>query len=264
MFINYNMLKHHPITSAIAVSLITAGSVPAYCQTVEARPTHGVELWRGLAEGMNPESLLPYVKAIEGVKRAKVVNVRKPERPKRVRITYEAEDIQIGSLPFKLDLRFSDAQLAQVWLASTNQCGEDTEQIYKNLSAGLVAKYPQVIYEAPLQRGDVLRAYSRSRESGERQAITHIFANDDVAVLLTFALLREGPPPNPGYGNRLARTLYSYALGEYRSRKSECGGTGDRRVDVTLQYMARAAFDEHARATSAEIKEEQEALVDQL
>ncbi len=258
------MLKHRSIVVAFVASLIAITTHPAHSQPTDETPAHSTELWQGLAEGMSPETALTNAQAIDGVKRAKVVNRRKPDKPNRLSITHQRGDIQIAALPFKLDLQFSDARLVQVWLVSSNQCGEDAERIFESLSAGIAAKHPQIIYQAPMRRSDVLRAYSRSLASGEKRTITHIFANDNVALLLTFALSRKAPPPNPGYGNRLARSLYAYALSEFRGQLSECGGTGDRRVHVALQYISRAAFDAKAQETAEKLEVDQDALIDQL
>ncbi|WP_379554188.1 hypothetical protein [Qipengyuania sp. DGS5-3] len=233
-----------------------------------AQQTHAdpqpIELWRGLEAGMEPVEAADTASMIEGIKRTKVINQRKPEKSDRVRVTHIRDAIAIGDLPFRLALKFRDSQLEEVVLGSQNQCGEQAESIAARLTQGLKQKYPESIYEDPMRRIDVLEAYRDSAVSGEKQSFTSLYANDTVAVSLTFAFEQEEPPLHPGYGSKLAISLYRLARTQYDQRRSECSGTGHRRVDVLIQYMTRERLTEAMEQTTRIIKEEQDELAKQL
>lgn len=213
---------------------------------------------------MAPQAVKTAIEDIEGVKRTRLINKGRDAEPRRVKVVHTRGRIPIDGRPFTLEPRFHNGRLAQVWLASPNQCGIEARVTYERISAGLKVKYPKVIYEADMDRSDILRAFRRSGESGAKIPISHIYANNEVVVLLSFALARETPPPHPGYGSKLASSLYQLARTQYEQRKMECAGRGHERMDIVLQYLSRSAFDVQAAATEQDLIAEQDELADQL
>ncbi|WP_379552440.1 hypothetical protein [Qipengyuania sp. DGS5-3] len=167
-------------------------------------------------------------------------------------------------MEYILQPRFSQKRLKQVWLASGDQCSNDAISVFNRLSSGLAVKYPQVIFEKDMRESDISRANLNARRSGEKQTISQIYASDKVVVLLTFAFSNERPPPFPTARSRFALAAYEIVRSNFEARKQECSGTGNKRMDIALQYMTRRDFEAKASETSESIRARQDQLVDQL
>ncbi len=234
---------------------------------VDREETHSSEpptLWQELRVGMSPEEVVPILRVLPGISKARLYRRRASDNPSQVRISYRSDGIQIAGMPFKVEPRFKSKLLDQVWLASTDQCSNDAVTVLDEVSAGLSAKYPEAIFEEEFRRIELARANRRARRSGESVQTSRIYASQRIAVLLTLSFSAESPPPYPGSANRLARSLYQIARSSYLQRSQECSGTGTNRMDVALQYMARSAFDARAAELVEEIEQEQADLVSQL
>lgn len=222
-------------------------------------------LWRGLAAGMTPQEAIPAVSAIEGVKRVKLTNERRPAETKRLSISYHSGHIPIGGLSFEIQPMFSEGRLEKVALYSQNLCSSEALTTYASLSEALRERYPEVLVGVePLTERDVAEANLKALQSGEKSPVMFGFGSEAVAAVLSFHFAAEQSPPYPGSGSRLMTAIWRLAETQYSQRQAECGGTGDRRMDVAVQYMQREAFDGEVRKVFNQLKQDKKMLLDQL
>jgi len=214
---------------------------------------------------MTPEEALPVVQQIGGVKRAKILKERKSNPDRRIDIDYDGNKVAIADLPFEIGPRFEGGRLSQVFLASRNQCGANATRVAEQLTTVLRGKYTGAL-SAPqtLSERDFRQAERTASASGEPSGLMAGFANDDVAVVLTFHMKVEARPPYPTAYSKLGNSLWELANLQYEQRREECGGTGDRRMNVVLVYMTRAAYDAVVADSEAEEAEKVGRVADQL
>lgn len=230
-----------------------------------AEAAGAISLWQGLAVGMTPEEALPVVQQIGGVKRAKILKERKSNPGRRIDIDYDSSKVPIADLPFEIGPLFEGGRLNQVFLASRNQCGANAARVAEQLTTGLRGKYTGAL-SAPqsLSERDFRQAERTASTSGEPSGLMAGFANDDVAVVLTFHMKVEARPPYPTAYSKLGNALWDLANLQYEQRREECSGTGDRRMDVVLVYMSRVAFDAVVAGAEADEAEKVGRVADQL
>lgn len=230
-----------------------------------AEPAGATSLWQGLAVGMTPEEAVPFVQQISGVKRAKVLKERKSNPDRRIDIDYDTDKIAIADLPFEIGPRFEGGRLSQVFLAARNQCGANATRIADQLTTGLRGKYTGAL-SAPQSFSDLdfRQAERKSSTSGAPSGLMAGFANSDVAVVLTFHMKVEARPPYPTAYSKLGKSLWDLANLQYEQRREECGGTGDRRMDVVLVYMTRASYDAIVAGAEADDVKRADRVADQL
>lgn len=230
-----------------------------------AEPARATSLWQGLAVGMTPEEALQVVQQIGGVKRAKLLKERKSNPGRRIDIDYDSNKVSIADLPFEIGPLFEGGRLSQVFLAARNQCGANATRVAEQLTTGLRGKYTGAL-SAPqsLSERDFRQAERTASTSGEPSGVMAGFANNDVAVLLTFRMKVEARPPYPTAYSKLGNALWDLANLQYEQRREECSGTGDRRMDVVLVYMTRAAFDAVVAGAEADEAEKVGRVADQL
>lgn len=220
---------------ALSLSLV----VEAYANTTDAHPL----LWQNFRYGMTPEEVLPQVLQTQGVKRAKVLKLKKTNSSRRLDIDFAPSKIGIAGIPFELGPVFEHNRLHQIALASQKMCADGASSLYDRLSEALVRKYSSPISAPAIKLADLKAAESKSYRSGGPVGLMTAFANDDVAVTLSFQITHEPPPPYPEDYSKFAVSLWQLAKVQYDQRKADCAGTGDKRMDVTLIYMRRADFD---------------------
>ena len=222
-------------------------------------------LWQGLVVGMTPEEALPVVQQIDGVKRAKVLKERKSNPDRRIDIDYDTDKIAIADLPFEIGPRFEGGRLSQVFLAARNQCGANATRVAEQLATGLRSKYTAAL-SAPqsISERDFRQAERKSATSGAPSGLMAGFANDEVAVVLTFHMKVEARPPYPAAYSKLGKSLWDLANLQYEQRREECGGTGDRRMDVVLVYMTRASYGAMVAGAEADDVKRADRVADQL
>lgn len=214
--------------------------------------------------GMTPEEALPVVQQMAGVKRVKLLKERKSNPERRLDINYAPAKIAIADLPFELGPRFEQGRLSQVLLAARSQCGAHAPRVLTQLTTGLRGKYADPIGAPELSDRDFREAERSSLVSGEPSTVATAFANEEVAVFLTFRVTAEARPPYPTSYSKLGHSLWQLAKLQYEQRQAECGGTGDRRMDVVLIYMPRSAYDAARADTAAEQRDKADRLADQL
>lgn len=222
-------------------------------------------LWQSLTYGMTPEEALPAVQRIEGVKRVKLLPERKSNPGRRLDINYNPSKIPIAELPFELGPMFENGRLSKVALAARNQCGASAMQVFHQLAPALSAKYTAPL-TAPqtLSERDIRDAERSSLTSSKPTSISLAFASDELAVLWIFKIKAEGRPPYPANYSKLGNSIWQLANLQYEQRKEECGGTGDRRMDVILIYMPRAAYDAAVNDAVAAERDKADRIADQL
>ena len=224
-----------------------------------------VALWKGLAAGMTPEEALPIVVGIEGVKKARVLPPRKTPQPRRLSISLTSEGIAINAMRFELAPVFKDDRLDQVLLAARNQCSANAVSTYAALTAGLQARFPDTsLMPAALDEAEVRAANRASLESGEESMRAYPLANSEAVVVLVFRFKAESAPAYPSSYSKFGHALWQLAQTQYDHRTSECAGTGNRRMDVVLQYMTREAAEAEAGKMLQKLKEKQDELASQL
>lgn len=193
---------------------------------------------------MTPEEVAPHVATVEGVKRVKVVKPGRSDPAHRLSISYNHGEIPIAGLNFKLEPRFTESRLQQVWLMSPNQCATDLIATHGAIAAGLISKYPQVIAgSTALTEVEVAKASLESANSGKRVKLISTFGGSDIVVLLGIQIAVERPPAFPTVSTNFAVALWQLAKNQYEMRRAECDGKGDGRMDVVLQYMSRKEFE---------------------
>lgn len=224
-----------------------------------------IPLWQSLTYGMTPEEALPAVERVEGVKRVKLLPERKSNPGRRLDINYNPSKIPIADLPFELGPMFENGRLNKVALAARNQCGASAMQVFHQLAPALSAKYSSPL-TAPqtLSERDIRDAERSSLTSGEPTGLSMAFANDELAVLWTFNIKAEARPPYPTSYSKLGYSVWQLANLQYEQRKEECGGTGDRRMDVVLIYMPRSAYDAAMDNVTAAERDKADRIADQL
>lgn len=248
----------------LLVTGIAALSLPSSALAQQSANQHGPLLWQDLRLGATPEEVLPIIKAIEGVKNAKVLKEKRSNPARRIDIDYRAGALQIVGLPFELGPIFENGRLKQILLASRNQCETDAMGVYAKLSEGLKAKYSSQLTAPEIKQRDFDEAEYKSLQSGEPQGLATAFANEEVAVMLAFQIKVESPIAYPSAYNKLAIALWRLASQQYENRKSECSGTGDRRMDVSIIYMTRASYDAALISSADETKSKQKETIDKL
>lgn len=245
--------------------MVGAGFCISIPSVAAAEPAGSAALWQGLVVGMTPEEALPVVQQIDGVKRAKVLKERKSNPDRRIDIDYDTDKIAIADLPFEIGPRFDGGRLSQVFLAARNQCGANATRVAEQLATGLRGKYTGAV-SAPqsISERDFRQAERKSSTSGAPSGSMAGFANSDVAVVLTFHMKVEARPPYPTAYSKLGKSLWDLANLQYEQRREECGGTGDRRMDVVLVYMTRASYDAIVAGAKADAVEKSGRVADQL
>ena len=214
--------------------------------------------------GMTPEEALPVVQQMAGVKRVKLLKERKSNPGRRLDIDHGPAKILIADLPFELGPRFEQGRLSQVLLAARSQCGAYAPRVLTQLTTGLREKYAEDIGAPEISDREFRDAERSSLASGEPGIVATAFANEEVAVFLTFRVTAEARPPYPAGYNKLGHSLWQLALLQYEQRQAECGGTGERRMDVVLIYMHRSAYEAARADAAAEQQDTADRLVDQL
>jgi hypothetical protein len=224
-----------------------------------------VTLWQGLAYGMTPEEAVPAVERVEGVKRVKLLQERKSNPGRRLDINYQPSKIPIADLPFELGPMFEGGRLSKVALAARNQCGASAMEVFQQLAPAISAKYAAPL-TAPqtLSERDIRDAERSSLTSGEPTSISLAFASDELAVLWIFKIKAESRPPYPTNYSKLGNSMWQLANLQYEQRREECGGTGDRRMDVVLIYMPRAAYDAAVNDAVAAERDKADRIAEQL
>jgi hypothetical protein len=226
-------------------------------------PTQSTTLWQGLAKGMTPEEAVPIISAMQGIKGVKVRG--KPEAADRLKINYQGERIPVANMSFELMPQFENGRLKQVVLMSDAQCGENAMATFATLSAALAAKYPErIVSPEGMRRSDVARANLRSTQTGEPEVLTYGFANSEVVVLLSFGLKEESRPPYPYGGGSTMAAVWRLANSMYESRLAVCNGTGNKRMGVGFQYMARTDFNAGLQQLMQEHQADQQEIADKL
>lgn len=89
-------------------------------------------------------------------------------------------------------------------------------------------------------------------------------ANSEAVVVLVFRFRAESAPAYPASYSKFGHALWRLARTQYDHRHAECAGTGNRRMDVGLQYMTRDAFKAEADKFLQKLKEKQDELASQL
>jgi hypothetical protein len=246
--------------SALAAAALLLPST-GYSQEAAPAPI----LWQGLGHGMTPEEVAPIVAAMEGIKRVKVVTPGRSDPSRRLSISYTREQITIAGLSFKLEPRFTGGRLQQVWLMSPNQCANDLIATHGAIAAGLISKYPQVIAgSTALTQVEVAKAGLESADSGKRVQLISTFGGSDIVVQLVVQIAIERPPAYPTVPTNFAVALWQLAKNQYDLRRAECGGKGDGRMDVALQYMSRKEFDAAANQMRQDQNSERARIRDKL
>lgn len=211
-----------------------------FAQAEEPAP---VALWQGLETGMTPEQTVPIIAAVGGVKRARPLPERPSDPQKRLDIDYVSGRIPIADMGFELEPRFDKGRLSQLYLIAKNQCASNFAKISGQLTTGLKAKY-EPLRESPkeITEVNVLEAQQTSRSSGEAVSLFLGFGTNDLVVALHFQMKVEAPPPYPSGASTFVYNLWKLVRSQYDKRKSECGGTGDERMDVLLHYIPRPLY----------------------
>jgi hypothetical protein len=250
-------------TSALARPLIVWAAFSYGTANAEQPQTQPVVLWQGLAMGMLPEEALPVVTALEGVKSAKVRG--NSDASERLQIRYTGQKITIANIPFELSPRFVRNKLKEVWLTAPDQCGAKAIEVFQKLATGLATKYPQRLGEVQdLSALDVSRANARALESGKPEMMAFAFTSDTVAAALIFQFEVAAPPSYPVNGGKLGASFWRLAQSMYDQRRSECDGTGDRRMGLALRYLARSDLEGLAEQAREKQSAEQAATADKL
>lgn len=214
---------------------------------------------------MTPEEVAPIIATMEGIKRVKVVTPGRSDPFRRLSISYTREQIPIAGLSFRLEPRFIDGRLQQVWLMSPNQCANDLIATHGAIAAGLISKYPQVIAgSTALTQVEVAKAGLESADTGKRVQLISTFGGSDIVVQLVFQIAIERPPAYPAVPTNFAVALWQLAKNQYDMRRSECDGKGDGRMDVALQYMSRKEFDAAADQMRQDQNNERARIRDKL
>lgn len=247
------------------------GSLLAVCLASSAllaqspQPPQQAALWRGLAAGMSPEEAAPLITQIEGVKSVKVLAEKRSNPERRLAIRYHASMVPIAGLPFELAPSFGGGRLSQVFLASRDQCAAKAVAVHRQLASSLRTKYAAAI-AAPqrITDADVAGAEQSALVSGKPAGLATAFASDEVAVLLIVNIQVTPRPPVPTRYDRTSAAIWSILKSQYDARRAECDGTGDRRMDVVLVYMTRAAYDTRVSKAAEDERATASKLTDQL
>jgi len=225
----------------------------------------GPVLWQGLEFGMTPQEALPAVLQINGVKRAKIVNERKPNSARRLDIDYTTEMIRISDLAFEVAPEFENGRVSKVFLRSTEQCGSNAMEIFDRFAKPLSQKYTgEINHNQQINERVFSEARSKSRQSGLSVDIPFIFANDLVAVVLVLQIKEHSPPDYPYSNDKFIRSLWRVSMSMYETKKSECNGSGDQRMDVVITYIPRKTYDDLMTKETKDADEKDVRLKSQL
>ena len=121
-----------------------------------------------------------------------------------------------------------------------NQCGANAVKTFTELGSAVGTKYPTSLFRGDsLTEAELRRAQRTSSQSSEPEHRSF------------------------GYG-KLGHALWRLARTQYEGRKSECGGNGDKRMDVVFQYLPIATHEAARQNLIEKEQQKEEALVEQL
>lgn len=223
------------VKMAMAAASLLAGSGAACAST------DGPELWRGLLRGMTAQEAAAVMAAMPEIRSVKVLDARRG-KPAELKVSVTKAGVVLFGTRFELAPRFDERGLNAVVLSSGPLCVDEGAQLFNRTIAIVAEKYPAHL-AGPMaySRGHALDALRRSYDSAETSMENSIFNGDQATVLVSQGFAKRKPPEYMG-SSQVGQLLYKLARDDYDSAVSECGGTGDDRMVVTITYVAKSDF----------------------
>jgi hypothetical protein len=254
---------------ALLLSLqVTGAEGQPVIATDASSSASSVELWQGLRRGMTPAEVAHSLTQIRSIKRAKVVNDRKPAEAKRVSITYDMTGYTVAGARFEIGPMFKDSRLDQVGLQTGDLCAAQLPEIHGQIFDAMARNYgpPLNDEETALRARDVYAALGESNRSGKPTLRTAAFESGDRAALLAVRIWEEaGPPPPPQYASKAAYALWQMSLTMNRNRRAECpSDSGLERAKISIIYLSSADLRERMAQTVQDYQASQTDAADKL
>ncbi len=251
----------------LSLQVSGAGEQPAI-RTDAAAAEPSVELWQGLRRGMTPTEVAQSLTQIPSIKRAKVVNDRKPAETKRVSIAYDMAGYTVAGARFEIGPMFKDSRLDQVGLQTGDLCAAQLPEIHGQIFDAMARNYGQPLNdeETALRTRDVYAALGESARSGKPALRTAAFEAGDRAALLAVRIWEEaGPPPPPQYPSKTAYALWQMSLTMNRNRRAECpNDSGLERAKISIIYLSAADLRARMAQTVQDYHASQDEAADKL
>ena len=231
------------------LALLLSGA--AVAQTVAAQEAPA--LWRDLHVGDSVAAVKAKLEATPGVKKVRVRTGNR-DGAERLAISYTLGGVDIFGAAFKLIPVFEGDKLTQMGLGTEPLCLDEGIARLEKMDSLLREKYPtDVVGPDSSLRSDALSASRRATQEAPTSIIT-VRKNDQTAVALMPRFFATDPPPTSYMTGRFARAASDFLWQQYESKRSECNGTGLRRVQLALIYVSNTQLD---RISSEAMKQAQ-------
>ena len=228
-----------------AVAILSLLPAPAWAAS---------DLWRTLKQGMTVDEAAQALRAMPEIKSVDLPRAKAGE-PTKLKIKYQANGVDLFGVPFKLALEFESGALKNVILGAMDQCLVEGGAVIEKTMGVLHEKYPTHLhgpkgYDEALASRAILDALSTK----QKQTVTSAMTNGSTAVVFIQAYKYTAHPDYVYGAGNLGRLGNELMRSAYKSQQEACGGTGLKRVDVGIMYMAQEALD--AQLATAERAED--------
>lgn len=219
-----------------------------------------VELWQGLKTGMTPQEAVAVLSSVATVKKARVVNERKPLDPRRIDVSLTGEGYMIAGVPFQIGALFKVGRLHQALIRSGELCASAFPEAYNPIRAGMIKKYgPPFFEEKEIGELEVLESLGESSRLGASVMRFVGFRAGSVAALVSVEFNRQQRLARPYGMGKLARALWEFAESEQRQKIVACpGNSGLDRFTIGIVYMHANELDAMIKAANEATKKKAE------
>ncbi|OHC96608.1 MAG: hypothetical protein A2792_19735 [Sphingomonadales bacterium RIFCSPHIGHO2_01_FULL_65_20] len=198
-----------------------------------------VELWQGLKTGMTPQEAAATLSAVEGVRKVKVVNDRKPNDPRRIEVSFTGSGYVVAGVPFQIGAIFKAARLDKALIQSGELCASVFPEAFTPIRDGLNKKYGKPLFEEKdLDELAILEALDESSRLGQPVSRVMGFASGKVAAYVDVTFNREPRLARPYGMGRMMESLWQIAEQEQRNKIMSCpNNSGLDRIKIGIIYM---------------------------
>lgn len=222
----------------------------------EQQADESVELWQGLKSGMTPHEAVTRLSALESVKKAKVVNERKPNDPRRIDVSLTGDGYMVAGVPFQIGALFKSGRLQQALIQSGELCASAFPEAYSPIRDGMIKKYGTPLFEEmEIGELEILEALGESSRLGQPVHRSIGFKSGSVAAYVDIKFAREERLARPYGMGKMMRAMWEVAESQQRQKIMACpGNSGLDRVTIGIVYMHANEMDAVIAAAKAAAK----------
>lgn len=229
----------------LALMVQSVGSPGAEQSAVQPAPgmeevtAEPVELWQGLKIGMTPQEAAATLSTVEGVRKVKVVNDRKPNDPRRIDVSFTDGGYVVAGVPFQIGAIFKAARLDKALIQSGELCASAFPEAFTPIRDGLAKKYGEPLFEEKeLDELALLEALDESSRLGQPVSRVMGFTSGKVAAYVDVTFNREPRLARPYGMGRMMESLWQIAEQEQRNKIMSCpNNSGLDRIKIGIIYM---------------------------